>query len=133
MLKSLTKYNQLGLLILRVGTGILFIDHGFDKFFGGPEKWEKIGSKMAYVGIDFLYVFWGFLAASSEFIGGFLILLGLFFRPTSIMLFLTMVVAVAFHFGKGDDFSDASHAMLAGIIFLSFLFIGPGKYSIDKR
>lgn len=132
-LKSLTKYTDIGLLILRVGIGIMFLYHGAPKLFGGPEKWEKLGMAMKYVGIDFAPVFWGFMAAFSEFFGGICIILGLFFRPACILLTITMAVAAAMHLGKGEGLKVASHAIEDGIVFLSLIFIGPGKYSIDKR
>ncbi|MBI5025786.1 MAG: DoxX family protein [Nitrospirae bacterium] len=133
ILKALTKYTDIGLLILRVGIGIMFLYHGAPKLFGGPEKWEKLGMAMKYVGIDFAPVFWGFMAAFSEFFGGICIILGLFFRPACILLTITMAVAAAMHLGKGEGLKVASHAIEDGIVFLSLIFIGPGKYSIDKR
>lgn len=38
ILRSLDKYRDVGLLILRVGIGLMFMIHGFPKLFGGPEK-----------------------------------------------------------------------------------------------
>lgn len=42
-----------------------------------------------------------------------------------------MIVATAMHIHKGDPFMKYSHALEAAILFFSFIFIGPGKYSID--
>ena len=131
-LKTLSKYQDAGLLALRIGIGLMFILHGYPKLLGGIEKWEGLGNKMSFVGIDFFSVFWGFMAAFSETIGGLLFALGLFFRPASFLLLCTMVVASAFHLGKGDGVPGASHAIEAGILFASMIFIGPGKYSLDK-
>jgi putative oxidoreductase len=133
ILKSLTKYTDIGLLILRVGIGIMFLYHGAPKLLGGPEKWEKLGMAMKYVGIQSVPVFWGFMAAFSEFFGGICIILGLFFRPACILLTITMAVAALMHLGKGDGLNVASHAIEDGIVFLSLILIGPGKYSIDKK
>lgn len=132
ILKSLSKYNDIGLLILRIGIGIMFLYHGAPKLFGGLEKWEKLGMAMKYVGVEFMPVFWGFMAAFSEFFGGICIILGLFFRPACILLTLTMAVAASMHLGKGNGLQIASHAIEDGIVFLSLILIGPGKYSIDK-
>ncbi|GAB4424928.1 MAG: DoxX family protein [Thermodesulfovibrionales bacterium] len=133
MLKSLAKHADTGLLILRVGIGIMFLYHGFPKLFGGPEKWGKLGIAAKYVGIDIFPVFWGFMAAFSEFFGGTCIILGLFFRPACILLTITMAVAASMHLGKGDGLNVASHAIEDGILFLSLIFIGPGRYSIDRK
>ncbi|MEE8328599.1 MAG: DoxX family protein [Thermodesulfovibrionia bacterium] len=129
----LSKYRDTGLLILRIGIGLMFMLHGAPKISGGPEKWEKLGMTMKYVGIEFLPVFWGFMSAVSEFIGGMFIILGLFFRPACMLLAFTMTVAAAMHLGKGDGLKGASHAIEAGVVFLSLILIGPGKYSIDEK
>lgn len=133
ILDNLGKYRNTGLLLLRFGIGIMFIIHGFPKLAGGPAGWTQLGGSMKVVGIDFLPVFWGFMAAVSETFGGFLLIVGLFFRPALILLIITMVIAVLVHFAKGDGLSGASHAMELAIVFFGLIFIGPGKYSVDKR
>ena len=133
ILASLGNYRNTGLLILRVGLGVMMIIHGFPKLAGGPAGWESLGSSMKVVGIDFLPVFWGLIAAVTEGIGGLFLILGLFFRPVNMLLVITMVIAALVHFGKGDGIGGASHAIELGIVFFSLIFIGPGKYSIDKK
>ncbi len=132
ILTALNKYKDFGLLILRIGIGGMFIFHGAPKMFGGPERWEMIGASMASVGIKFVPVFWGFMASFSEFIGGICIILGLFFRPMCILLTITMIVAAYGPLSRGDGLRRAAHAIEDGIVFLSLIFIGPGKYSLDE-
>ncbi|TKC12741.1 DoxX family protein [Pedobacter polaris] len=131
--ESLGKYRNTGLLILRVGLGVMMMVHGLPKIMGGPDGWTQLGGSMKVIHIDFLPTFWGFMAAISEGLGGFLLILGLFFRPVNMLLFFTMVIAALVHFGKGDGVSGASHAIELAIVFLGLVFIGPGKYSIDKK
>ncbi len=71
---------DLGILVIRIGIGIMFIIHGYPKVFGGAQKWEKLGGAAAKVGLDFLPHFWGFMAAFSEFFGGVLLMIGFFFN-----------------------------------------------------
>jgi len=126
------RYADTGLVILRVGMGIMFILHGYPKLFGGTAVWVDIGAKgMGSFSPEQYYVFWGFLAAISEFGGGLLLIPGLFFRVALTFLFLTMVFATGFHVitGQGSPY----HAMEAGILFFSLLWIGPGKYSLDTK
>ena len=125
--------RDLGLLILRIGIGIMFMLHGWPKISGGTEKWNALGGSMESFGIDFFPGFWGFMAAFAEFFGGLLLLVGLFFRPVALLLFFTMLVATAKHLSGGDDFGGYSHALESGILFLSLFFIGPGKYSLDEK
>lgn len=133
ILDSLGKYRNTGLLLLRVGLGVMMMVHGFPKIAGGTEKWIAIGGSMKVIGIDFFPLVWGFMAAATETFGGFLLILGLFFRPVNLLLVFTMIIASLVHFGKGDGLSGASHAMELGIVFFALVFIGPGKYSIDKK
>ena len=129
----LNKYKDVGLLILRIGLGGMFLFHGIPKILGGPEKWEKLGMAMSSVGVHFMPVFWGFMAAFSESLGAVLIILGLFFRPACILLTITMAVAASAHLSKGDGLKGASHAIEDGIVFLSLILIGPGKFSLDEK
>ncbi|MFC3364595.1 DoxX family membrane protein [Pedobacter fastidiosus] len=58
ILDNLGKYRNTGLLLLRIGIGILFIIHGFPKLAGGPSGWTGLGGSMKVIGIDFLPIFW---------------------------------------------------------------------------
>ena len=75
----------------------------------------------------------GFLAAASEVGGGLLLALGLFTRPACFFLSGTMIVATLMHVSSGDPFVKYSHALESAILFFSFLFIGPGKISLDEK
>lgn len=133
MLTSLGAYKDLGLLILRAGLGAMFLWHGTPKLLGGAAKWEQLGLAMQSLGIHFMPVFWGFMAAATEFFGAICIIFGLFFRPASALLAVTMAVAATMHLDRGEGLRGAAHAIEDGIVFLSLIFIGPGKYSIGGR
>tara|TARA_B100000700_G_C14762271_1_gene722733 strand:+ start:475 stop:870 length:396 start_codon:yes stop_codon:yes gene_type:complete len=123
-------YKNLAILILRLGIGFMFILHGWPKFIGGPEKWINLGEYgMNSIGIYFAPLFWGFMAAFAEFFGGIHLILGLFTRFFSLLLFLTMLVAMMTHISNG--IMEASHAIESSIIFSSIFFMGAGKYSLD--
>lgn len=64
LLGNLSNYKNLGLLIIRIGLGIMFIYHGYPKLMGGTESWKHLGDSMKYVGIHFWPMIWGLLAAS---------------------------------------------------------------------
>ena len=125
-------WRDIGLLILRLGVGAMFMVHGVPKIMAGPELWAKLGGAMGYFGIHFWPTFWGFLAAISEGGGGLLMILGLFFRPAMALMFITMAVAATHHLVSGDGIQKASHAIEAGTLFLSLIFIGPGKYTLTR-
>ena len=45
-----------------------------------------------------------------------------------------MIIASLVHLlDPKQGINEASHAIELGIVFLSLIFIGPGKYSIDKK
>jgi putative oxidoreductase len=133
LLSNLGKYRNQGLLIIRIGLGIMFLYYGIPKMMGGPERWERLGRSVSSLGIHFLPVLWGFLSAITETVGGLLLMAGLYFRPVCILLLINMIVAVASIFGKGESFFDASHAIEDAIFFAGLIFIGPGLYSLDKK
>lgn len=132
-LKFLGRFKDLGLFVLRAGIGIMFVIHGSGKMFGGPSAWTNVGQAMGNIGITSSPVFWGFMAAFAEFVGGFMFIIGFIFRPFAAMLTVTMVVATAMHFSKGDPFNVYSHAVELGFVFFGLLFIGPGKFSLDRE
>ena len=132
ILSRLSKYHHTGLLILRLGVGAMMMLHGYPKLAGGPAMWTKLGGAAASFGLHDFPVFWGFMAAFAEGVGGLLFLIGFLFRPACLLLLITMIVAVTKHIGGGDSVMDASHAIELGVLFLAMFIIGPGRYSIDK-
>lgn len=124
---------DLGLLVLRVGIGGMFMTHGWPKLAGGSAAWTKLGKSMAYVGLDFMPTAWGFMAAVAEFFGGLMLVLGVAFVPALVMLLSTMAVAATMHLRKGDGLQASSHAIEAGIVFGSLLLLGPGRFSLAEK
>jgi len=132
LFSQLGNYKNFGLLVMRAGLGVMMFIHGLPKLTGGIPKWESLGHNMSHVGIHFMPVFWGFMAAITETIGGLFCVLGLWFRLVSILMVITMIVAALTHFSKGDSVSDASHAIELAFVFFGLIFIGAGEWSIDK-
>lgn len=129
----LSKYRDFGLLLLRVGLGGMMIMHGWSKLVGGPEVWTKLGGAMHHLGISFLPAFWGFMAAASESVGGALLVIGFLFRPATALLFCTMAVAALMKYRTGDGaFLEWAWPAEMAIVFLSLLFIGAGRFSVDR-
>ena len=98
-LSSLSNFKNTGILLVRIGLGIMFIMHGYPKLLGGPKLWEGVGGAMGEVGITFLPVMWGLLAALAETLGGLCFLLGLCFRPIALLMAFNMLRARLHHFG----------------------------------
>jgi putative oxidoreductase len=130
----LSRNRDAGLLLLRIGLGGIFIwIHGWPKLAGGIAKWRDLGGAMEHVGITFWPVMWGFLATMAETLGALLVVIGLFFRPACLVIAIAMTIAAIHDYArKGGSFLEASHAIEVGIVFLSMIFIGAGKYSVDR-
>ena len=133
LFSNLGNYKNFGLLIIRIGLGIMFIYHGYPKLLGGEKTWEQLGSSTKYVSIHFLPVMWGLLCAVVETFGGVLLILGFAFRPVCLLLLINLLVAAAAQFGRGGGLGDASQAIEDAVVFAGLFFIGPGKYSLDKK
>jgi putative oxidoreductase len=87
---------------------------------------------MKHLDIHGHYKFWGFLGAVLGCAGGVLMILGLFFRiGVLFVLIVTLVHLVALWGGSG--LYTKLPALEMSILLVSILFIGPGKYSVDKN
>lgn len=125
------KALNLGYLILRLGVGVLFFIFGWMKFAGGEQLWQGVGSAMGTLGITAWPVFWGLLATAAEFLGGLLLILGLFTRFAALSLVLTMIVAVVFKLSTGAGMAEFSSPFTMLLVNIFFMLAGGGVYSVD--
>jgi putative oxidoreductase len=132
MWKNLSNYRDAALLFLRVTLGSLIIyTEGWPRLAGGLARWKQLGGAMKHVGITFWPGFWGFMAAFSESIGVGLLILGLAFRPSCLLLVITMAVTAISEYHT-RAVGGASHALELALVFATLIFLGPGKYSVDQ-
>jgi putative oxidoreductase len=133
LFSNLGNYKNFGLLVIRVGLGIMFIYHGYPKLGGGVKEWEALGAATKYVGVHFWPVFWGLMCAVTETFGGFLLILGLAFRPVCLALLINLIVAAASQYLSGGGLDGAAHAIEDAVVFAGLIFVGPGRISVDKK
>jgi putative oxidoreductase len=115
------------LSVLRIVSGLLFFEHGLQKFASFPAgpaagMGLQFNSMPAYAGVI-------------ELICGFLIAIGLFTRPAAFLASGTMAVGYwTFHapnnFFPVNNMGDA--AILYCFIFLYLVFAGAGPLSVDS-
>lgn len=122
------KLTDITVLLLRIATGIIFIQTGGLKVFGWFGGMPPNGAKaelMSQAGIGGLL----------EIVGGILIILGLFTRIVAFILAGEMAVAYwQFHFPMGNwpIQNHGEPAVLSAFIFLFLAAYGAGIYSLDK-
>jgi putative oxidoreductase len=122
------------LSIMRIMASLLFMAHGTQKLFGFPVRLPPPGAPEGAAPPPFeLFSLIG-AAGVLEFVGGTLLLIGLFTRPVAFVLSGMMAVAyfIAHHprtFFPVNNGGDA--AILFCFIFLFLFFAGGGPVSVD--
>jgi putative oxidoreductase len=117
------KWHAQFLSVLRIMTGLLFLEHGTAKYLGFPHL-EKVPDAISMSGVS------GML----ELVGGALIVLGLFTRPVAFLLSGNMAVAYFYAHAPRAFFpmlNMGEAAILFCFVFLYIFFAGPGPWSVD--
>lgn len=126
MMQSLDQYRHHALAVFRVVVGLVFMQHGTEKVFGFPAPADGMQPPLlSLLGLGGLL----------EVVGGALIILGLFTRPTAFILCGQMAVAYwMFHAPNGmlPIQNGGDGAILFCFSFLLLVFFGPGAMSVDK-
>lgn len=130
MWSALKNYSDAALLVIRVILGWLILWlHGWPKLAGGIGAWRRFANHELH--ISTWPGFWGFLATFAETAGCTMLILGLLFRPSALLLLLiTGLVAAADY--QANGFRGSESALIVCLFFFCLLFVGPGKYSFDK-
>jgi putative oxidoreductase len=113
------------LSIVRMVTGLIFMEHGTQKWLGFPPSGRATPELFSMSG------FGGML----ELIGGALLVLGLFTRPVAFILSGEMAVAYWMSHAPRGFFpilNGGDAAILYCFIFLYFAFAGGGAWSLDR-
>jgi putative oxidoreductase len=114
------------LSVLRIMTGLLFLEHGTQKFFAFPPRANPGPALFSLLGLQ------GIL----ELVGGILIVIGLFTRPVAFILAGDMAVAYFYaHAPRGffPTLNMGQLAILFSFVFLYLFVAGGGAWSIDQQ
>lgn len=126
---------DLGLLIIRLVIGILFIGHGAQKLFGwfgghglkGTGGWfESIGMKPG--------VMMALFAGLAELIGGILFTLGFLTPLAALMIAGTMIMAIVKVHGPNGLWATSNgyeYNLTLLSVAIGIALIGPGRYALD--
>jgi len=114
------------LSVLRIVTGLLFLEHGTQKLLGFPPSEHAGPALFSLIGVQ------GIL----ELAGGFLILIGFLTRPVAFILAGDMAVAYFMAHAPKDFFPTLNGGQLAILfcfVFLYLVFAGGGPWSVDEQ
>jgi putative oxidoreductase len=125
MTSSLDQYAPRALAILRIVTGLLFLQHGLQKLANFPPQTFDMAAEMGAL---------VYIAGIMEVVGGALIIVGLFTRPVAFLLSGMMAVAyfmahMPMSFFPANNMGEA--AIFFCFVFLYLVFAGPGAWSLD--
>jgi putative oxidoreductase len=136
--------TDVGLLILRIGLGLLFLFYGSQKMFGVFGGRGYSAQVESFIGNGFPPLL-AHLAILVEFLGGLALLLGFFTPAAALGLACVMAVATFQHMrqpdawnllftsGKGADSSRFFYTFSLFVACLSLLVMGAGKISLDGK
>jgi putative oxidoreductase len=127
---------DIAILVLRLALGFMFAAHGLQKafgLFGGPGIG---GFSEMLVGLGFKpSLFWAYLAAYAELVGGILLAVGFLTRGAAFVLLVLILVAVfKVHLSKGFFLSQGGfeYTFIIFSVCLALILLGPGKFTIFK-
>jgi putative oxidoreductase len=122
---------SLGIALVRIMTGIIFVAHGYQKFFvfgldGATNAFAQMGVPAPAITAP--------LVAVVELGGGIALILGLLTRLAALALAIDMVVAVALVRIKGGFFNPngAEFEILLCVASVALVVAGAGALSIDE-
>jgi putative oxidoreductase len=123
---SLPLLETKGIAIVRIIFSLLLVYHGLEVFdpalMNGYAEWDLFKGPAAK-----LIVYAG---KSFELVAGIFLLLGLFTRPSSILVIATFIY-ITFFIGKGKFWYEDQHPFMFVLFGLLFVFTGPGAWSLD--
>jgi putative oxidoreductase len=118
-----TSYAPYVLSILRIVAALLFFEHGTSRMFGWPSPLPTPG---------FLSLYW--FAGAIEFVGGALLVAGLFSRAAALIMSGEMAFAYFLSHAPHGFFpilNRGDGSILYCFVFLYIAFAGAGPWSLD--
>jgi len=126
-LRYLDRLQPLALLLMRLTLGAIMVAHGFPKVFGGLHHHAQLVAGLGLPG-------WlGYVSSFTEFLGGLLILAGLFTRPAALAICIDLAVAiwkVHLHNGLTGD-HGIEFPLAAATLAFALVFFGAGPIAMD--
>lgn len=126
-MRYLDRLQPLGLLALRMTAGIILVGHGSHKVWGHMHEYAGYISSLG------LPAWLGYISAWTEFLGGILLILGLFTRCVAFAVVIDMGVAIAKVHWKHGLLGQGGFEFPLSLAAIGFalIFCGAGVISLD--
>lgn len=126
-MRFLDRLQPLALLVMRLALGAIMLVHGYHKVFGGLHHHVEM---VTHLGLP---AWSAYLSAFTEFLGGLLILLGLFTRIAALGICIDLSVAIVkvhLHNGMTGPGGYEFPLALATLAF-ALIFFGGGSIALE--
>jgi putative oxidoreductase len=127
-MRFLDGLRPIGLLVLRLALGLIFIYHGYPKLISDPRHYAELFAQMGFANGT------SYAIGALELFGGILLVMGFFTRPMALLLTIEMGVAIwKVHSGKGYlAVHEYEFPLIVGAAALALGTCGPGVISLDE-
>lgn len=125
MAKAASRNKDLGILLIRIAIGLVFLAHGWDKV----SDLSGTAIVMAEFGVPAIFAY---AASFVELLGGLALVAGVWTRWAGILLAVEIAVAIALvklQFGYVGGYEFELTLLLGS---LGIALIGPGAFSVEK-
>jgi putative oxidoreductase len=137
--------TNLGLLILRLGIGTIFVCLSYPLLVTDKETWRSLGqAAMEPIGVTFGFWMWGLVGVVIMLAGGAFVALGVLFRPSALCLLITTALITYIRYDGGQALAPGlpvpggllapgyGSALGAAVACLALLVSGSGDYAVGK-
>lgn len=127
--------RELGLAILRIVLGVVYVTHGLPKLMGGAAATTGLLSGLGFpVPLAFAWV-----VTLLETFGGLALIVGFFVRPVAVLFVIEMLLGIIlvharagwYVIGGGTGGAEYNTVLVAAL--LALILAGPGLASLDGR
>ena len=118
------KHDDLALLLVRIGLGLVFMVHGYIKL-------SETAGMIGFFSSLHLGAVWVYLVGWTELLAGLAVLLGIFSRFGSILL-TTVMTVVILRVKLHSGFSNSELEILLLLCSVAIALAGPGQYTVKS-
>lgn len=128
--------RDVGLLVIRIAIGVVFLFHGSQKLFGvlGGHGIHGFAGFLGQLGVPWP-VASAILCAATEFFGGLAVLSGFGTRIATVPMIFNMLVAIIMVHGKAFSAQNGGmeYPLTLALVLLGLGLTGPGALSLSPR